>query len=357
MTKRSVSARIFILICAGLMAASVLLTGCVRKDEPELFRYQGNFLGVFDTVTTVVGYAPDEETFQNYMRQLREELEEYHQLYDIYHEYDGIANLKTVNDNAGLQPVVVDQRIIDLLTEAIKIHEKTGGTMNVAMGSVLALWHDARTEGIDDPQHAALPSREQLEAADQHTDIHNLIIDREASTVYLADPKMSLDVGAIGKGYATEMVCRSLQQQGFTHALVNVGGNTRAIGTKPDGSCWNVAIQNPDTDSGTAYLHIAELADQALVHSGTYQRYYTVDGRQYHHIIHPDLLMPWDIYTQVSILCNDSGMADALSTSVFNMELEEGLTFIENLDNTEAMWVLSDGTEVFSSGFKKAIKK
>lgn len=344
-------------ILTGACTASTLLTGCGRKAEPELFRYQASFLGVFDTVTNVVGYAPDEETFTKYMEDLQSMLEEYHQLYDIYNDYDGISNIKTINDNAGIKPVQVDSRIIDLLTEAQDMYEETDGRINVAMGSVLSIWHDYREEGTDDPEAAAIPSMEELEAASLHTDISNMKIDRDASTVYLEDPEMSLDVGAVGKGYATEMACQMLEAQGVTSALVNVGGNTRAIGTKPGGEKWQVGVQNPDLNSKEAYLHVMELDDQALVNSGTYQRYYTVNGKQYHHIIHPELLMPWDRYVDVAILCPDSGRADALSTAVFNMEPEEGMAFIESQKDVEAMWVYPDGSETYSSGFLKYERK
>lgn len=343
-------------ILTGVCAASILLTGC-GKAEPELFRYQGSFLGVFDTVTSVVGYTPDEETFAGYMEELQDVLEEYHRLYDIYNDYEGISNIKTINDHAGVKPVVVDEKIIDLLTESQEMYQESGGRINVAMGSVLSIWHDYREEGIDDPEQAALPSMEELQEASRHTDISRMKIDREASTVYLEDPEMSLDVGAVAKGYATEMACRMLEEQGLTSALVNVGGNTRAIGTKPDGSKWQVGVQNPDLDSEEAYLHVMELDNQSLVNSGTYQRYYTVDGKQYHHIIHPELLMPWDRYTAVAILCEDSGRADALSTAVFNMEPEEGLAFVESQEDVEAMWVYPDGTEDYSSGFLEYERK
>lgn len=250
----------------------------------------------------------------------------------------------------------MDQRIIDLLTEAVELCEETNGAMNIAMGSVLSLWHDYGTEGIEDPGHASLPPAEALQDAALHTDIHNICLDPDASTVYLADPDMSLDVGAIAKGYATEMVCRSLQKQGFTHALISVGGSTRAIGTKPDGSCWDVGIQDPDQASESAILYVMELTDTSLVSSGTYQQYYTVDGKPYHHIIHPELLMPWDRYTQVSVLCGNSGRADALSTALFNMDPEEGKRFVENQIGIEAMWVFPDGSQTFSSGFRSYIK-
>lgn len=322
-----------------------------RLSEP-LIRYQASFLGVFDTVTTIVGYSTDKDAFTAYAEELKQELEEYHKLYDIYNDYEGINNLKTVNDHAGDQPVEVDVRILDLLEESVQLYEKTGGMVNIAMGSVLSLWHEYRMEGIDDPQHAALPPAQDLKKAAEHMDITKIKIDRSASTVYLEDPEMSLDVGAVGKGYAAEMACRKLAQDGLLYGLVSVGGNTRAIGGKPDGSLWQVGIQNPDRYSETKNLHVVDISDLSLVQSGTYQRYYTVDGVPYHHIIHPELLMPWNEYVSVAILCQDSGLADGLSTAVFNMGQQEGMELIEGLEGVEALWIYPDGSEVYSSGFR-----
>lgn len=321
-------------------------------DEEGLTRYSAQFLGVFDTVTSVIGYSADEETFSAYMQELQDELKIYHQLFDIYNDYEDINNIKTINDNAGIAPVVVDEKIIGMLEEAKSLYELTGGKMNVAMGSVLSIWHEYRQEGIDDPLHSKLPSMDELEAAVAHTDISQMIIDTEASTVYLEDPEMSLDVGSIAKGYAVEMVCRKLEEEGLSHTLVSVGGNIRAIGDKPGNIPWAVGIQNPDIHSDQEYLHRVQINNQSLVTSGVYQRYYTVDGKQYHHIISPDTLMPLDEFKSVTILCADSGMADCLSTAVFNMTLEEGQAFIESMDGVEAMWICSDDTEVYSSGMQ-----
>lgn len=344
-------------------AIPVLLAVClaVWKFAPgrelELHRYDAQFLGLFDTVTSIVGYAEDKETFTAFAQEFHDELESYHQLYDIYHDYEGINNIKTINDNAGIQPVNVDRRIIDMLEEAVELYKLTNGRVNVAMGSVLKIWHEYREDGIDDPEHAEVPSMDELSEAAKHMDISGLEIDREASTVYLRDPGMRLDVGAIAKGYATEMVCRKLEADGMSDALVSVGGNIRSIGTKPNDEKWTVGVQNPDTESPEKYVLRVELEDMSLVTSGTYQRYYTVNGTRYHHIIHPDLLMPWDRYVSVSILCRDSGRADALATAVFNMEPEDGKALIESMEDTEAMWIEPDGTEHFSSGFKQYVVK
>ena len=329
--------------------------GTETGSPADLKRYDANFLRVFDTITTITGYAEDEETFTGYATQIQNELWEYHRLYDIYNDYEGIHNIKTINDQAGIAPVVVDERIIDLLEISKDIYNQSNGTFNVAMGSVLKIWHDYRTDGIEDPEHAMLPPMADLQEAVKYVDMNLVEIDREASTVFLPDSRMRLDVGAIAKGYAAEQVSRSVEAAGLTNALLSVGGNVRAIGIRADGVEWQVGIQNPDVTSDVKYLHRVQLNNMSLVSSGTYERYYTVGGKRYHHIIHPETLMPSDLYVSVSILCNDSGLADALSTAIFNMPLDEGIAFIEGFDGVEAMWIEPDGTETFSSGFQAYI--
>lgn len=341
----------------ALLAVVCGLSGCSGQKEEKLTKYDTQFFELFDTVTSVTGYAKDEETFQSYVDVFYDELKEYHQLYDIYNDYEGVNNIKTINDHAGVEPVEVDDRIIQMLEEAVDMYKLTDGKMNVAMGSVLSIWHEYREAGIANPEQAELPPQEELEEAAKHMDITKMVIDPEKKTVYLEDPDMSLDVGAIAKGYAAEMASRKVEEAGLIHALISVGGNIRCIGTKPDGEKWVVGVQNPDTSSSERYLHRLGLDGMSLVTSGTYQRYYTVDGVNYHHIIHPDLLKPWDRYSSVSILSADSGTADALATAVFNMELEDGKKLIESQDGVEAMWIEADGTEHYSSGFKSYMLK
>ena len=133
-----------------LLLSVLLLAGCASPAAPEeegAKRYEATFLTLFDTVTTVVGYAESEEDFQATAQSLHDALLEYHQLYDIYSDYDGVVNLKAVNDAAGGAPVVVDRKIIDLLLFCRDLCEGTGGQVNAALGGVLALWHDAREAG------------------------------------------------------------------------------------------------------------------------------------------------------------------------------------------------------------------
>lgn len=336
-------------LLAAIMAVSA--AGCSKpKSQTELTRYEASFLDLFDTVTTVIGYAEDEAAFQETVSLLYSELEIYHELYDIYNEYPGVVNIKTVNDNAGGEAVKVDPKIVDLLLYAKEIFTLTGGRTNVAMGSVLSIWHDYRTAGIDDPQNAALPPAEALEAAAEHTDIEQLEIDETASSVRLADAEMRLDVGALAKGYAAQRVCETLRAAGVDRLLVSIGGNVCAIGAREaDGTPWVIGIQDPyDT---AAYRHTVEATDLCVVTSGNYQRYYTVDGVRYHHIIDPDTRMPARYYDAVTVLCADSGLADGISTALYTMPLEEGKALVESLEGVEAIWIVSESEEVLSSGF------
>lgn len=335
------------------VALTVSLPACSTSKKT---RYEAQFLKLFDTVTEIVAYMDTKEEFTDFSNLIYNDLKTYHELYDIYNDYPGVTNVKTINDNAGKKPVKVDKKIIDMLVLAKKICKESGGRKNIALGSVTSIWLKYRTQGNNDPENASLPPMADLKAAGQHIDLDKVIIDEKASTVYLADPKMSLDVGAIAKGYATEQVCQSAIAKGYKHALLSVGGNVRAIGDKGvNNDLWNVGIQSPDDKSKT--IGTVLLNNMSLVTSGIYERYYTVNGKNYHHIIDPHTLMPSTYFKAVTILCPDSGMADALSTAVFNMSYEQGLKFISTMKDTEVMWVFLDGTIKYSAHFQDYLKK
>lgn len=339
---------ICLLICLALSSCG---TAKVQKKQ-----YSTHSMEYFDTVITVIGYENSQEEFDAIAENILSELGEYHRLYTIYHRFDGMENLCTINElsDGTHRTVKVDPRIIDMLLYAREMYDLTDGTVNIAMGSVLSLWHNYRKVGMDNPVNASLPPMDKLKEAALHTDISKMIIDEENFTVTLTDPLMKLDVGAIAKGYATERVTQSLEDQGITGYVLNVGGNIRTIGIKPDGSPWNIGLENPVSDEYLAYL---QLSGNSIVTSGSYQRYYYVDGKPYHHIIHPDTLMPAEGFVSVSVICENSGFGDALSTALFCLPLEKGLSLIESLPETEAMWLAEDGVITVSSGWNKYVKK
>lgn len=332
-----------------LLLALCLLTGCAPKADSSEKQYTATFLTLFDTVTTVVGRAESEEAFQRKAQAVHDALLPYHQLFDIYNEYDGITSLKAVNDHAAAAPVAVDKAIIDLLLDCKEYYTLTGGKVNVAMGSVLSLWHEAREASISDPAHAFLPDQGSLEEAAKHADFDSVVIDEEASTVFFTDPLVKLDVGAVAKGWAAQRVAETAPEG----LLISVGGNVCATGPKDEkGTPWVVGVNDPD---GGNYLHTLTITGGSLVTSGDYQRYFLVDGKVYHHIIDPETLYPSAYWRSVTILCGDSGLADALSTALFLLPQAEGQAILDKC-GAEAMWVDAEGNEFFSPGFSDFIR-
>ncbi len=334
----------------SLLLCCLLLSGCRLQKLPEQKQYTATFLELFDTVTTVVGRAESEEAFQAAVKPLRDELERYHRLFDIYEEYEGTVNLKTVNDRAAEAPVAVDAEIIALLLDCKEYHKASGGVFNPAMGSVLRLWHDAREDGFNDPQNAYLPDTDKLREAALHIDPEQLVIDAEASTVFFSDPMLKLDVGAIAKGWAVQRVC----EKAPSGLLVSVGGNVYATGPKAaDGTPWAVGIRKPTDNDG--YLHVLNIKKGSVVTSGSYQRAYAVAGKLYHHIIDPRTLYPAEFWTSVTVVCEDSGLADVLSTSLFVLDREAGQALLDRY-GVEAMWVDTEGNNHYSPGFRGLIR-
>lgn len=339
-----------ILLLISLLMQCLFFPSCTGKEK--LQKYSDYSFEYFDTVSSIVGYAKDQEEFDSVFDYALSLLGEYHRLYTIYHRYDGLENLCTINDltDGVHRTVTVDRRIIDMLLFSKEAYRLTNGAVNIAMGSVLSIWHDYRSLGSDDPFNSSLPPMEMLTEAAKHTDIENLIIDEVNSTVTITDPKMKLDVGAIAKGYAVEMVARALEERGVTGYVLNVGGNVRAIGCKDDGTPWKVGIEDPEDTQGE-YIAYLNIADRAIVTSGSYQRYYIVNGKRYHHIISKDTLMPAEGFLSVSVVCKNSAYGDALSTALFCMTIQDGLALVESMADTEAMWITSGGERYFSSGF------
>ena len=359
--RRIASAFLAAVLSLGLLAgcgpaASSGSASSAAAEGPQ--RYTTVFYDAFDTITQVIAYCNSQEEFNAQMDALHADLLEYHKLYDIYHDYDGVTNVKTINDNAGKAPVAVDDKILGMLELARQMYATTGGKLNIAMGSVLNLWHNDREAALadQDDTNTRLPDQAELEAAARHCDIADLVIDEEAKTVYLADPEMSLDVGSVGKGYAVEQAAQAAQARGLTSALISVGGNLRAIGQKPDGSSWVGGVENP-WDSSDVYTSASStvaavrMSDLSLVTSGDYQRYYVVDGVRYHHLIDPATLWPAAYFDSVSVLAPDSGVADCLTTGLFCLPLDEGQALVESLDGVEALWCTTDGEVVKSSGW------
>ncbi len=331
-----------------------LLISC--QETPQLKRYQAQFLDVFDTASTIIGYSSDKADYKVEIENIKTDFLEYDKLFDIYNSYDGINNLKTINDMAGKSAVVVDPAIIELLIEGKEMYALSDGHINIAFGSVLSIWHDYREAAIDDPSNASYPPFDVLTTAAAHCNIDDIIIDRTKNTVFLKDPAMQLDVGAIAKGYGIDRVAEQRLSNGADpHMLFSIGGNIRTVGSKPNQDSWVVGIQNPDTSSQQTTLLSLKLTAGAIATSGDYQRYFTVNGKRYHHIINKDTLMPSNYFSAVSVICDSATRADALSTALFNMDYQTGRALVDELDGVDALWIFKDQRQKMTAGFAERI--
>lgn len=328
-----------------ILAACILLLSCGCGGRQESFRY--TYLDVFDTVTAITVYAPSQGEADELAALLHEELLTCHRLFDIYHEYDALVNLCTVNRLAGKEAVVVDGRILELLGFARAMGEASGGKLNVCMGSLLSLWHEARDAANEHPELAALPERDSIREAMKHMSPAALQLDEAASTVRFLDPEMKLDVGAVAKGWAVQKACELAKEKGYRGFLISAGGNVCSVGPKGDGSLWKIALERPDGSGST--LMVAQLSDCAAVTSGSYQRYFEVEGQRYCHIVDPDTGEPARNYEMVTVICPDSAVGDALSTALFLLPQEEGAELAAAF-GADALWY-ADGSYVTTPGF------
>lgn len=343
---------LYLFLAFTLLLPSLLFTGCGKSPT----KYTAYFYEYFDTVIQIIGYEDSEEEFNAVISDIEEELSYYHKLFDIYYKYNGVNNIALLNDKAAKGEIEVDPELTKFLLYCKDMHNKTDGRINIAMGSVLKIWHKYRENAIKEPDNANIPSKSELIDASTHTDISKLIIDSEKNTVFYEDEKLKLDVGAVAKGYTTELIYDKLKEKGKDDYLLNLGGNIKTLGdsgNKP----WLAGIENPDKLSMESIIEYIELSDMALVTSGSYQRYYMYEGKRYCHIIDKNTLFPADNFFSVSVITEDSADGDVLSTALFTMSIEEGKALLKEFGNAEAMWVNKDGTKVYSDNFSDYIKK
>ena len=304
---------------------------------------------IFDTVYAYQEYGVSDSTAKKHFEESEKLLKEYNDLYDIYNDYKGISNLKTINDNAGKKPVKVDQKIIDMLKMAKEFYSYSDGEFDITMGSLLNVWHTYREDGIklnEKGELGKLPSDDELKKAAVHKGWDKVQIDEKAKTVYITDPDVSLDVGGIAKGYAAEMTAQAMEKEGMKSGVLNVGRNIRLVGMKTDGTDWNVGIADPSGNMPNGILAIQEDHPLSVVTSGDYERYYKAeDGKIYPHIVDPHTLYPATTYHSVTILTEDSGAADCLSTTLFTMSVEEGKQVLKKYTadtgkDAQAVWIM-----------------
>ena len=292
----------------------------------------------FDTVITVSVYDKKDEKI---LDDCFEKMAYYESIFSRTVEGSDVWN---INHSKG-QETEVSPDTADILERALHYCELSDGAFDITIAPVVSLWD------FHEDAAPALPDENTLEQAVSHVDYHTVHLN--GNIVKLDDPDAGIDLGAIAKGYISDKIKDVLVEDGVESALINLGGNVLAVGKKPDGSPFNIGIRRPFGETAFDLIKTVKVNDMSVITSGTYERYFKLDDRIYHHILDPKTGYPVDNgLTSVTILSDDATDGDALSTTCFCLGPEEGLALIESLDGTEAMFVNEDEEIVTSSGWK-----
>lgn len=256
------------------------------------------------------------------------------------------SEISQLNANGG-QPLTVSEDTAALLKMALHYSELSEGAFDLTVAPISSLWDFTALEPV-------LPSETAIKNALPHIGYNKVAMD--GNTVTLTDPQAGIDLGAIAKGFIADRVKDHLISRGVESAIINLGGNVLCIGSKPDGSGFNVGIQKP-FEGYSETIAILELHDMSVVSSGIYERCFWVDDTFYHHILDPKTGYPVENdLIAVTILSRASADGDGLSTTCFSLGLEKGMALIDSLPDTWAVFITDDYQLHYSEGFEENIK-
>jgi thiamine biosynthesis lipoprotein len=247
------------------------------------------------------------------------------------------SDVERINAGAGIGPVRVSEDLIDVLERALYYAELSGGAFDPTVGPLVKLW------GIG-TEEARIPGDEEIRAALSLVNWRDVLIDGEENTVFLRKPGMAIDLGAIAKGYAADEAAALAKKNGIRRAIIDLGGNILALGSREQDAPWRIGIQDPGRERGN-YLGILPVQNKSVVTSGVYERFFEDGDRRYHHILSTQNGRPVENgLLALTIVADRSIDADALSTTVFSLGWEKGRPLVENIPGVEAVFVFEDGT-------------
>lgn len=311
-----------------LLLSLFLLTSCGGQKEHKATVF------AMDTVMDLTAWGEKGEAA------LEAAKAEIYRLDGLFDRRSEDSEIYALNKNGG---GTVSPDTADLLRRGIEIRRLTGGAFDMTVAPIMDLW------GFYDRDYR-IPGGDELAAALETVGGEATV---DGNSVTLA-PGTRLDLGGIAKGWTSDRVMEIFREAGVTSGLVSLGGNVQALGSRPDGSPWRVAIQDPD---GGGYVAVLPLTDRAAVTSGDYQRYFEQDGKIYHHIIDPATGYPAERgLRSVTVVCADGALADALSTALFVMGKEKALEFWRSRGDFEAVFIGSDGGITATAGLRDTIE-
>jgi thiamine biosynthesis lipoprotein len=232
-----------------------------------------------------------------------------------------------------------------MLSTAYKVYGQTDGALDLTVYPLSVLWGFI---DLDNGGAGYVPTQAEIAAVLKKVGFSKVTVSH--STVTMPEGT-EISFGSVAKGYTSDAAIASMKNSGVTSAIVSLGGNVQTLGKKPDGTNWNVAVEDPkDTSS---YAGVLSVGQTAVITSGSYERYFEKDGKIYHHIIDPHTGSPADSgLLSVTIVCDSGLMADCLSTALFVLGPEKALDYWRNYGGFQMIMITTDSKILCTSGLK-----
>lgn len=317
----------------------IILLICILCNTFKNKIYEKDY-SYFDTYINVKIYTKNSKKVTEIFDEIDKIYSEYHKLTDRYNSYPGLTNLYTINNNVLTDKYLeIDEKLIDLINYGINMYKWSNGKVDISMGNVIDIWKGYRESNL------GIPTLEELQYVN-----YNNIEQIEIKNNKIKNNNLNIDLGAISKGYVTQKVGEYLKSIGIEKYLINAGGNV-LTGSSYKKEKYKIGLENPNNQNDI--YKIIKVENKAVVTSGGYLRYYEYNGTKYHHIIDPETLYPTNYSKSVTVITSDSAYADFLSTYLFLLPVDEGINYVNNLKDVEAIWYLNDDTTKTSKGFNK----
>lgn len=259
----------------------------------------------------------------------------------VISEWQPNSEISLVNKNAGIKPINVSSELYGLVKRSKKVSDLTNGAFDISWAAARNLWKF-------DGSMKSLPDKATLDSLSKLINYNNIILNDSTQTIFLKNKGMAIGLGAIGKGYAANRAKIIMQQMGVANGIVIAGGDLITWGNPSEGKSWPIGIADPK-DSGKSVAWF-EIGEAAVVTSGDYEHYAVIDGKRYGHILDPRTCFPVEGLHSVTIICPDAEIADALSTSVFVLGKDKGLSLVNQLKGVECVIIDINGNFYSSSG-------
>lgn len=313
-----------------------MLTACQNSDENKKVSKD---IFAMDTYMTVTAYGKNAENGVN------KAVDEINRLETVLSAEKQESDIYKLNET-GSGTLSTDTK--DIVFKALEINKTTNGAFDISIYPLMVKWGFTT-------QKYNVPSKNEISKLLKDVDSSKIIFDEKSGNIKLKE-NMKIDLGGIAKGYTSSRVMQIFKEHGVTSGLVSLGGNVQALGTKTDGTAWQIAIENPDKSSD--YIGVVSVKDKAVITSGGYERYFEKNGKTYHHILDPETGYPAESgLKSVTIVSDDGTLADALSTSLFVMGKEKALDYWrEHKNEFDTVLVEDNGDITITGGLEKIFK-